>query len=49
MAVERTLILCKGDAVARGLIGEILSRLEAKQLHLVAAELRTIDHEFLLN
>jgi nucleoside-diphosphate kinase len=33
----------KPDGVARGLIGEILGRLEAKQLRLVAAELRTID------
>jgi nucleoside-diphosphate kinase len=28
MAIEQTLILCKGDAVARGLVGEILSRFE---------------------
>lgn len=33
----------KPDGVERGLIGEILSRLERKQLRIVAAELRTID------
>jgi nucleoside-diphosphate kinase len=41
--VERTLVICKPDAVARGLVGEIVARLEAKGLHLAAAELRTID------
>lgn len=33
----------KPDGVERGLIGEIVSRLERKQLRIVAAELRTID------
>ncbi len=33
----------KPDGVERGLVGEILSRLERKQLRIVAAELRTID------
>ena len=33
----------KPDGVERGLIGEIIARLEAKQLRIVAAELRTID------
>jgi nucleoside-diphosphate kinase len=41
--VDRTLFIVKPDGVERGLVGEILSRLEAKQLHLIAAELRTID------
>jgi nucleoside-diphosphate kinase len=41
--VDRTLFIVKPDGVERGLIGAILGRLEAKQLHLVAAELRTID------
>jgi nucleoside-diphosphate kinase len=41
--VERTLVIVKPDAVERGLIGAILSRLEAKQLRLTASELRTID------
>lgn len=38
-----TLFICKPDAVERGLVGEILSRLEAKGLRLAAAELRTVD------
>jgi nucleoside-diphosphate kinase len=41
----RTLVLCKPDAVERGLVGEIVGRLEAKQLRLVAVELRQIDAE----
>jgi nucleoside-diphosphate kinase len=41
--VDRTLVICKPDAVERGLTGEILSRLERKGLRLVAAELRQID------
>ncbi|MDP3966931.1 MAG: nucleoside-diphosphate kinase [Nocardioides sp.] len=40
---QRTLVLLKPDAVRRGLVGEIVSRLEAKGLSLVAMELRTID------
>ncbi|MGA9748304.1 MAG: nucleoside-diphosphate kinase [Nocardioides sp.] len=40
---QRTLVLLKPDTVRRGLVGEILSRLEAKGLALVALELRTID------
>jgi nucleoside-diphosphate kinase len=39
---ERTLILVKPDGVARGLVGEVISRLEGKGLRLVAAELRTL-------
>ena len=40
--MERTLIICKPDAVERGLVGEIVGRLERKGLRPVAAELRTI-------
>ena len=43
--MDRTLVICKPDAVERGLSGEIVSRLERKGLRLVAAELRTIDEE----
>jgi nucleoside-diphosphate kinase len=43
--VDRTLVICKPDAVERGLAGEIVSRIERKGLKLVAAELRTIDKE----
>jgi nucleoside-diphosphate kinase len=42
---DRTLVICKPDAVERRLVGEIVRRLEAKGLTLVAAELRTIDRE----
>ena len=40
---QRTLVLLKPDAVRRGLVGEILSRFEAKGLTIVALEHRTID------
>lgn len=43
--MDRTLVICKPDAVERGLAGQIVARLEAKGLKLVAAELRTIDAE----
>ncbi len=40
---QRTLVLLKPDTVRRGLVGEVLSRFEAKGLRLVAMEHRTID------
>ena len=40
---ERTLVLVKPDAVARGLIGEIVGRIERKSLKIVALEQRTLD------
>ena len=40
---DRTLVLLKPDAVERGLIGEILGRIEAKHLSIVALELRSLD------
>ncbi|WP_456696408.1 nucleoside-diphosphate kinase [Aeromicrobium sp. P5_D10] len=40
---QRTLVLIKPDAVRRGLVGQVLSRFEAKGLTLVALEQRTID------
>jgi len=43
--MDRTLVICKPDAVERGLVGEIVRRLERKGLRLVAAELRTIDDD----
>jgi nucleoside-diphosphate kinase len=43
--VERTLVIIKPDAVERGLTGEILRRLEAKGLRLLAAELRQMSVE----
>ncbi|MCW2708181.1 MAG: nucleoside-diphosphate kinase [Frankiales bacterium] len=45
MATERTLVLVKPDGVRRGLVGEVISRLEQKGLTLLALELRTLDRE----
>ena len=45
MAVERTLVLIKPDAVRRGLAGEILRRLEARGLIMRAGKLVRIDPE----
>lgn len=42
MGVERTLVLIKPDAVRRGLVGDILSRLEHKGLVLRGVEMRTL-------
>src|SRR4051794_19006618 len=44
---DRTLVILKPDAVQRGLVGEILSRIERKGLTLAAMELRTLDAEIL--
>jgi len=41
--VERTLVLCKPDAVERGLVGEVVDRLERKGFRLVAMDLRVLD------
>ena len=43
MAPERTLVLCKPDAVERGLVGEIVGRIERKGLKIVELQLRTLD------
>ena len=40
---NRTFVMCKPDAVERGLVGEVIARIERKGLRLVAAELRTVD------
>ncbi len=41
----RTLVICKPDAVERGLTGEIIGRIERKGLRLVAGELRCVTAE----
>src|SRR3954462_2706689 len=41
--MNRTFVMCKPDAVERGLVGEIVARFERKGLTLVAAELRSVD------
>jgi len=45
MAVERTLVLIKPDAVQRGLAGEILARFEARGLAIRDARLVQVDRE----
>jgi nucleoside-diphosphate kinase len=43
--IERTLVLIKPDGVSRGLVGDVISRIERKGLTLVALELRTVKRE----
>ena len=43
--MNRTLVLCKPDAVERGLVGEIVGRLERRGLRIVAMDLRTLDED----
>jgi nucleoside-diphosphate kinase len=45
MAVERTLVLIKPDAVQRGLAGDILARFERRGLELREARLVQVDRE----
>jgi nucleoside-diphosphate kinase len=42
---ERTLVLIKPDGVGRGLVGEVIARIERKGLTLAALELRTVPRE----
>lgn len=42
---ERTLVLVKPDGVRRGLVGDVIARIERKGLKLAALELRTLDRE----
>ncbi len=43
--MERTLVLVKPDGVQRGLIGEVISRLERRGLRLVAAKFLQVSPE----
>ena len=45
--MEKTLVICKPDAVERGLVGEIISRFERKGLAVLASDLRLLDRELL--
>ena len=45
MSVQRTLVLIKPDGVQRGLVGEVLARIERRGWSIVAMELRTLDRE----
>ena len=42
---DRTLVICKPDAVERRLVGEIISRLERKGLRIAALRMETITKE----
>jgi nucleoside-diphosphate kinase len=43
MALERTLVLCKPDAVSRGLLGEIIARIERRGYVITAMKLLQLD------
>jgi nucleoside-diphosphate kinase len=43
--MERTLVLVKPDGVQRGLVGEVIARLERRGLRLVAAKLIKVSRE----
>lgn len=46
-AVERTLILVKPDGVARGLVGEVIRRVEAKGYRITALQMRAATPDLL--
>jgi nucleoside-diphosphate kinase len=43
MAIESTLLIVKPDGVTRGLVGEVLRRVETKGLAIEQMDLRTIE------
>ncbi len=43
MSIQRTLVLCKPDAVQRGLVGRIVSRFEDKGLKIVGMKMLTVE------
>jgi nucleoside-diphosphate kinase len=43
--LERTLVLVKPDGVQRGLIGEVISRLERRGLRLIGAKFVKVDQQ----
>ncbi len=43
MTADRTLVLCKPDCVERGLVGEVIARIERKGLRIVELEVRHLD------
>ncbi|CAN5413779.1 MAG: nucleoside-diphosphate kinase [Acidimicrobiia bacterium] len=45
MAIEQTFVMVKPDGIARGLVGEIISRFERKGLTLENLRMLTIDEE----
>jgi nucleoside-diphosphate kinase len=45
--MERTLVIAKPDAVQRGLVGEIVKRLESKGLKLIGMKMASLDETIL--
>ena len=43
--MDRTLVICKPDAVERKLVGEIISRFERRGMTIVAMDLRVVDQD----
>ena len=43
--MEKTFVLIKPDGVQRGLIGEVIARLECRGLHLIGAKFMTVSLE----
>lgn len=43
--MQKTLVLLKPDALQRGLVGEIISRLEGKGLKIIALKMLQVDEE----
>lgn len=47
MAIEKTYIMLKPDCVKRGLMGEVISRIERKNYKIVDAKMMTLSKEIL--
>ncbi|MEL4106787.1 nucleoside-diphosphate kinase [Oscillospiraceae bacterium CM] len=47
MADERTFVMLKPDCIKRGLIGEVIRRIERKGYRILDVKMRNLTHEFL--
>jgi nucleoside-diphosphate kinase len=45
MSIQRTLVLCKPDAVQRGVVGQIIARFERKGLKLAGLKMIAVDED----
>ncbi len=45
MSMQRTLVLCKPDAVQRGMVGRIVARFERKGLKIAGMKMLSVDGE----
>ncbi len=45
MSIQRTLVLCKPDAVQRGVVGQIVARFERKGLKLAGLKMMSVDED----